>query len=232
MLESEAEMEAESVEQQRHRRMVVAQHMPYIPDYMNIKEGYYMMNMLYHLGRLDAYVNAIDNADDNGLDEDGEKVQFSDCFDFDNEGYIKIVSETGKITRLFLWSLNHGHFDLPPIMEYFQMLECIELFSDCNLGIELGNFPLLETIEFSCCSHDVFKNIPDGLHLPSIKKVTIFESKFDPTNLSPFLKIFPNTLEELQFILATREQSDEILRILENVDFGFAQSLTTLEMRS
>jgi hypothetical protein len=231
MSESEAEMEAESAEQQRQRRMV-AQHMPYVPDYMHIKEGYYMMNMLYHMGRLDAYVKAMYDADDNGLDEDGEKVEFSDCFDFDNKGYIKIDPETGRITHLSLWSLNHGCFDLPPIIEYFQMLECIELFSDCNLGIELGNLPLLETIEFSCCTHGVFENIPDGLRLPSIKKVTIFESKFDPTNLLSFLKIFPNTLEELQFNLATREQSDEILRILENDDLGFAQSLTTLDMRS
>jgi len=58
--------------------------------------------------------------------------------------------------------------------------------------------------------------------------------KFDPTNnFSSFLKIFPNTLEELHFqIIETREQSDEILLVLENDDLGFAQSLTTLDMKS
>ena len=49
------------------------------------------------------------------------------------------------------------------------------------------------------------------------------------------MKIFPNTLEELHFqSVGTREQSDKILRILENDDDTgrFRESLTTLEMQS
>ena len=121
MTESEAEMEAESAEQ-RQRRMV-AQHMPYIPDYMNIKEGYYMMHMLYQMGTLDANVNAINDADDDGLNEHGRKVEFKNHFNFDDEDTIKINPKTGRVTFLNLRSLKHGRFDLPPIIKHFRCLQ-------------------------------------------------------------------------------------------------------------
>ena len=78
----------------------------------------------------------------------------------------------------------------------------------------------------------MFGNIPDGLQqLPSIKTLTIFESAFD-SNLSSFLKrSFQTTLEELSFEVSTREQSDEILNVLQNNDLCFRHSLKVLTMQ-
>jgi hypothetical protein len=116
-------MESESEQQRQRQRRMVAEHMPHVPDYMNIKEGYYMMHMLYQMGTLDANVNAINDADDDGLNEYGRKVEFKNHFNFDNEHPIKINPKTGRVIFLNIRSLKHGRFDLPPIIKHFRCLQ-------------------------------------------------------------------------------------------------------------
>ncbi|OEU23313.1 hypothetical protein FRACYDRAFT_259352 [Fragilariopsis cylindrus CCMP1102] len=98
---------------------------------------------------------------------------------------------------------------------------------------ELGNLPLLKTIELHFCSRSASENIPDRLQLASVKKVVIGinGSKFD-SSLSPIMKIFSNSLEELYFQNTTREQTNEILRALQEDELSFRQSITFIRMRN
>jgi hypothetical protein len=81
-------------------------------------------------------IAALDNADDNGLDEDGNKVKFKDYFNFYNGlcDAVKIHPQiTGRITDIRLQSAFkenfHFYFSLPPIIENFQSLESIDLWN-------------------------------------------------------------------------------------------------------
>jgi hypothetical protein len=194
------------------QRRIVAKCMPRAPDNMNIKEGYYLMTILYKVGILSAYLSAMDYAADNdGFDEHSRsEVEFLDYFDFDNEETIQIDPETGMITSLRLRGDNwddENVVGVPSIIKQFQMLESIELYY---------------------CPDSMFEDVPEGLQLPSIKKISVHCLD---SNLSEFLKIFPNTLEELCFVSATKLQTDEILRVLQNDGLRFRHSLTTIKLR-
>jgi hypothetical protein len=246
---NEAEAEADTDAEQCR---IVAKCMHHVPDniIMNIKEGYNLMNMLYKVGILSDYLADLDN--NNGIDGYGEKVEFKNYFDFNNEHYIKINPKTGRITSLRLCRYDNSYedadddddndntgiympIDVPPIIDQFQSLESIHV-KECRLiTMELGNLPVLKTINVGVCTSNMFENIPQGLQLSSAKKVVIDSScsgtKFN-SNLSSFLKIFSNTLEELTFYSnMTREDTDEILHALQNDDLCFGHSLTTIKMK-
>jgi Leucine-rich repeat (LRR) protein len=215
MVEVEVEVDADA-----EQRRIVARCMHNVPDNMNIKEGYNLMNILYKFGILSDYLAALDN--NNGFYEyrHGKEVEFRDFFDFDCWSRIKIDPKTGRITSLMLGNRydkedeNHDQdytpFDVPSIIEQFQSLETIDL-NHCQLLImELGNLPLLKTIGFFCCLRNMFENIPEGLKLPSIEKVVIDGgTSFFDSNLSLLLKMFSNNLKELIFIGLKREQKHE-----------------------
>ena len=99
--------------------------------------------------------------------------------------------------------------------------------------MELGNLPLLKTICFYECPNIMFENIPEGLRFPSIETIIIdgtseFE-EFD--SLSLLLKIFSNNLKELIFLDLGKEQTNEILCVLQHDDdLNFRQSLTTIKI--
>ncbi|OEU11711.1 hypothetical protein FRACYDRAFT_244834 [Fragilariopsis cylindrus CCMP1102] len=190
---------------------------------MNIKEGYNLMNTLYKVGILSKYL--VDLVDNNY----GEYVKFKGYFDFNREEYIEIDSKTGRITFLFLYQA-YDAFDVPSIIDQFQSLESICLQNCQLLTMELGNLPVLKTITFNLCTSNMFENVPEGLQLSSIKKVVIQEESEFNSNLSSFLKIFSNTLEELVFRYMTREDTDEILYVLQNDDLCFRHSLTTIKV--
>ena len=247
--EKMAEVEADA-----EQRRVVAKSMHRIPDTMNIKEGYNLLILLYKAGILFDYNTALNAADDDtGRDEDENMIDFDEDFNLDDENDIVIHSETGMITSLHLCRLNsyddsdsddddnddgddnlglYLPIDVPPIIDQLQSLESIDLRNCRLLPKELGNLPLLKTIELWACPRSVFENIPDGLQLASVKNVVIdFNwSEFD-SSFSPILKIFSNSLEELYFRHTTRKQTDEILRALQNCDVNFRQSITTIRMR-
>ena len=229
------------VEADAEQRRVVANSMHRIPDNMNIKEGCNLLILLYKAGIL--Y--------DTGYNEDENMIDFDESFNFDDEDDIVIHSETGMITSLRLYRYNSFHYDdddddddddndnigplmpidVPPIIDQFQSLERIDLQNCRLLPKELGNLPLLKTIELHFCSRSAFENIPDQLQLASVKKVVIGinGSKFD-SSLSPILKIFSNSLEELCFQNTTGKQSNEILLALQEDELSFRQSITTIRM--
>ncbi|OEU08726.1 hypothetical protein FRACYDRAFT_249628 [Fragilariopsis cylindrus CCMP1102] len=234
MNEVEAEAEAEADAEQCR---IVAKCMHHVPDniVMNIKEGYNLMNMLYKVGILSDYLADLDT--DDGINIYGENVEFKDYFDFNDEENIRIDPKTGRITFLCLFRRNYDLFgipnNVPSSIDQFQSLESIDLKNCQLLTMELGNLPVLKTINFNFCTSNMFANTPEGLQLSSTKKVTIDSSsitKFN-SNLSSFLKIFSNTLEELCFGNMTRGDSDEILHVLQNDNLCFRHSLTTIQMR-
>jgi len=96
------ETETEAAEQQRQS---IARCMPFVPDQLNINERGYLMSMLYEFGIVSTYLTAVDNADNDGLGEDGLPVKFSNYFDFYDKGngYIKIDPDTGRVTHLHLF---------------------------------------------------------------------------------------------------------------------------------
>jgi len=230
MAEVEVKVDAE-------QRRIVAKCMHHVPDNMNIKEGYNLLILLYKARILSA----------TWYDEDENTIDFDKYFNLD--------SETGMITSLRLLRYNSYYYDddnnddnnddndnnigpympidVPPMIDQFQGLESIDLRNCRVLPKELGNLPLLKTIELHFCPRSVYNNIPDGLQLASVKKVDIgfYCSKFD-SSFSPILKIFSNALEELSFTNTTRKQSREILRALQNEDLSFRQSITTIRMRN
>ena len=221
------------------QRRIVAKCMHHAPDDTNLKfqEEYNLMNMLYEVGILSDYLacladpannrGVVDYYHDENVEYDGI-VEFKDFFNFYDKDIIKIDPKTGRITSLFLLRR-----DVPSIIDQFQSLERLDLANCGLLTMELGNLPLLNTIAFHQCATDMFENIPEGLHLSSIKEV-IINSMYSTrlkSNLSSFLKIFPNTLEELKFNKMTREDSNEILHVLQNDDLCFRHSLTTIKMR-
>ncbi|OEU23307.1 hypothetical protein FRACYDRAFT_233479 [Fragilariopsis cylindrus CCMP1102] len=219
------------------QRRIVARCMHHMPDSMNIKEAYVLMIMLYKAGILSYYLADLDAADDTGhiLDQDGydQKVEFTNyCSHFNDEQYTKIDPKTGRIT-FFLHDMSTVPISID--IDQFQSLESICLRYCRLLIMELGNLPVLKTIKFCHCNPSMFENVPEGLQLSSIKKVvidstTIYGTRLN-SNLSSFLKIFPNTLEELIFSNTTREDSDEILHVLQNDDLCFRHNLTTIHMR-
>ncbi|OEU10376.1 hypothetical protein FRACYDRAFT_247410 [Fragilariopsis cylindrus CCMP1102] len=225
---NEVEAEADTTDADAEQRRIVAQCMPHVPDNMNIKEGYILMNMLYQVGILSDYLADLDNID-------YENVEFKDYFDFNKESDIMIDPETGKITFLRLEMKNDvaNNDRVPSIIDQFQSLERLFLMNCGLLTMELGNLPLLKRICFYECTSTMFENVPEGLQLSSIKEVIIHSASSTTfeSNLSSFLKIFSNTLEELKFYHMTPEDSDEILHVLQNDDLCFRHSLTTIEMR-
>ena len=212
---------------------IVAKCMSFVPKNIDIKEGYSLMTILYKVGILDAYLAAVEGRFWHG--------EFRHYFDFQDERTIKI--QEGRIEFLCLlvrnWSSRSDdelRFNLPPIIDELRNLTSIEL-RNCNLiPLEISNLLHLKTIHFRKCTQNMFENIPDGLQLPSITKLTISNMPvFRPaSNLSSFIKIFSDNLEELCFENVTREQSDEILRLLQdNGDsINFRHSLKVLVMQN
>jgi hypothetical protein len=230
------------VEADAEQRRIVAKSMHRIPDNMNIKEGYNLLILLYKARILsDTWYDE----DENWYDEDENTIDFGKYFDLD--------SETGMITSLNLCRYNsyinsdsdddnddnnrnigiYLPFNVPPTIDQFQSLESIDIRNCRLIPKELGNLPLLKTIELHACPRSLFENIPDGLQLASVKQVAIGTnwSEFDPS-LSPILKIFSNSLEELCFHNTTRKRSIEILQALQDDDLSFRQSITTIHMRN
>ena len=206
---------------------IVAKCMSFVPQNMNIKEGYSLMTILYKVGILDAYLAAVEGRFWHG--------EFRHYFDFQDERTIKI--QEGRIEFLCLlvqnWSSRSDDetFNLPPIIDRLRNLTSIEL-TNCNLiPLEMSNLLHLKTINFKECTQNMFENIPDGLQLPSITKLTISMSVFT-SNLPSFIKIFSDNLEKLCFKNVTREQSDKILRLLQDNDdsINFRHSLKVLVM--
>ena len=232
MAEVEVKVDAE-------QRRIVAKCMHHVPDNMNIKEGYNLMSMLYEFGTLANYLGDLDNND--GMIDNGYMIDFNDdeYFNFSSERYIKIDPKTGRTTFLNLKVENRADestcspIEVPTVIEHFHCLEGIKL-SNCQLLImELGNLPLLKTICFYECPNIMFENIPEGLRFPSIETIIIdgtseFE-EFD--SLSLLLKIFSNNLKELIFLDLEKEQTNEILCVLQHDDdLNFRQSLTTIRI--
>ena len=232
-----AEVETDADAQQRR---TVAKCMHHVPDNMNIKEGYNLMIMLYEFETLANYLGDLDNND--GMIDNGYMIAFDDdeYFNFSSERYIKIDPKTGRTTFLNLKVENRADestcspIEVPTVIEHFHCLEGIKL-SNCQLLImELGNLPLLKTIGFYECPNIMFQNIPEGLRFPSIETIIIdgtseFE-EFD-SNLSLLLKIFSNNLKELIFLDLGKEQTNEILCVLQHDDdLNFRQSLTTIKI--
>ena len=207
---------------------IVAKCMSFVPQNMNIKEGYSLMTILYKVGILDAYLAAVEGRFWHG--------EFRHYFDFQDERTIKI--QEGRIEFLCLlvrnWSSRSDdelRFNLPPIIDELRNLTSIEL-RNCNLiPLEISNLLHLKTINFRKCTQNMSENIPDGLQLPSITKLTISMSVFT-SNLPSFIKIFSDNLEKLCFKNVTREQSDKILRLLQDNDdsINFRHSLKVLVM--
>jgi hypothetical protein len=71
------------------QRRTAAKCMPYVPDNMNIKEGYNFMTILYKIGILSDYLSALDaTADNNGCYEKNcDAVEFSRFFSFYYDGH-------------------------------------------------------------------------------------------------------------------------------------------------
>ena len=232
------EIEADTDTEQRR---TVARCMHHVPDNMNIKEGYYLMNMMYTFGTLSDYLADLDTFAANmrnGLIPNGDALEFKNSFDFDDEYNIKLDPKTGRTTSLLFWKEDWNYDDacspiiVPSIIKHLQCLESIELWNCQSLIMEFGNLPL-KTIDFYACPSKMFEDIPEGLHFPSIKKLFIDgRSKFS-SNLSLLLKIFSNNLKELHFEeLETREQIDAIFRVLRNDnDLCFTKSLTTIRIK-
>jgi hypothetical protein len=234
MAEVEVKVDADADADAEQRR-IVAKCMHHVPDNMNIKEGYNLMNMLYDFGILSNYLADLDN--NNGINDWDERVEFENYFDFNNEDCIKIDPETGRTTYLNLKVKNLEYengcapINIPTIIEHFHCLEGIGL-SNCQLLImELGNLPLLKIIEFYACPKIMFENIPEGLRFPSIEQFFINgASEFD-SNLSLLLKTFSNNLKELIFVDLQREQKHEIFCVLQHDDdLNFKQRVTTIRM--
>ncbi|OEU11651.1 hypothetical protein FRACYDRAFT_244769 [Fragilariopsis cylindrus CCMP1102] len=224
------------------RRRIVEQCMPYVPNIiMNNEEWYNLMNVLYEVGILSKYLADLDilNFFSRGtttIDYENVEVEFKKYFDINNsEDYIKIDPNTRRITFLGLNMIYDvaNNNRVPSIIDQFQSLESIDLMNCGLLTMELGNLPLLETIFIFKCTSTMFENVPEGLQLSSIKEVNIHSASSTTfeSNLSSFLKIFSNTLEVLKFANMTREDTDEILHVLQNDDLCFKHSLTTIKMR-
>jgi hypothetical protein len=213
-------------EQQRRVISECCNRMPLIGalGYMDREEKDNLLILLYRIGILSSYLEA---------DDIIGRVGFCQCFDITNG--IKVNPYTGRIIFLRLHKWNYMDeidevFDLPPFIEYFQSLEEIDIKCCRLIPIELGNLPSLKYITFDECSKNIFKNIPERMQFPSsIKCVYIYNSEIGSA-LSSFLKLLPNTLEELWFNRLRRRETDEIVRVLQNDNFGFRQNLTTIRM--
>ena len=205
----------------------------YLPDNMNDEDKCILFFLMYKAGILDHYLTVFA-----AQTNDGKKVEnwyAVNAHDFvDLRSDVKIDPKTGRITSLCLECLDQNSeglpFALPRIIECLQSLERIELHQCIHIPVELGNLPELKEIDFSYCFDTMFEIIPAGLHLPSVEKLTIFESELG-SSMSSFLKIFSNKLEELWLVGAKRAQSDGILDCLQhNDDFAFKHSLRTIKM--
>ena len=183
------------VEADAEQRRVVAKSMHRIPDTMNIKEGYNLLILLYKVGILFDYNTALDAADDDtGRDENGYMIDFDEDFNLDDEKDIVIHSETGMITSLQLCRLNsyddsdsdeddnddgddnlglYLPIDVPPIIDQLQSLESIDLRNCRLLPKELGNLPLLKTIELHFCPRMYIIIFQMGFNLLPSKKLTL-----------------------------------------------------------
>ncbi|MGK3762438.1 MAG: hypothetical protein ACI8RD_014756, partial [Bacillariaceae sp.] len=221
--EEEQEQEQEQVQVQG-----IAGFIKLLPAYMNTMDRYYLRILLYQIGIVDDYLNAVVN----GTEEDDHKVKFDTYFDGKED--IKIDPKTGKITFLRLYRHYYDEedeyfrtFDLPPIIEYFDKLESVELYGCQLIPDSFGNLMLLKEITLCDCPTDVFENIPEGLRLPSTKKVMVYTSEFG-SSLSTFLQVFSNTLEELCFLSLEREESNKVLHALQNDDLCFRRSLKVI----
>ena len=220
---------------EENERQIVAECMHHLPDKMHKDDGEVLLTILYKIGVLTKYYDAAVRRAEEDREYYYYQIEFSDYFDF--EGDAEIDSQ-GRITFLHFWrsvtSYNGGNvtsYNLPPIIERLQKLQRIHLW-DCQLlPIELGNLPLLKSITFDCCDPTLFESIPDGMVLSALIQVKLSGIDESCTSLPAFWKILPDTLEELLFDKATREESDEILCALQNHDdFGFRDSLTKIEM--
>ncbi|OEU07952.1 hypothetical protein FRACYDRAFT_250614 [Fragilariopsis cylindrus CCMP1102] len=205
----------------------------YLPDNMNDEDKCILFFLMYKAGILDHYLTVFA-----AQTNDGKKVEnwyAVNAHDFvDLRSDVKIDPKTGRITSLCLECLDQNSeglpFALPRIIECLQSLERIELHHCIHIPVELGNLPELKEIDFSFCFDTMFEIIPAGLHLPSVEKLTIFESE-SGSSMSSFLKIFSNKLEKLWLVGAKRAQSDGILDCLQhNDDFAFEHSLRSIKM--
>jgi hypothetical protein len=215
------------------RSSMVTECMAFLPiDNMHIDDGRNLMTTLYKCGLLSDYLTNLVHGED-------REVKFADYFDFEDESDIKTDPKTYRIIGLSLHRQNQKDdvhyfnsipFNVPPIIEKIQSLERITLYSCHLLTKELGYLPLLKQIDFFLCEKNLLENIPEGLDLPSIKNVLIHEPRYDST-FSTFMNKLPNTLEELIFRKTTKEQSNEILHVLQSDnDLRFRKSLKTIIM--
>jgi hypothetical protein len=202
-------------EAEKQSKQIISEFMSFMkfPPEMNVNDGMNLVQLLYEIGKIPDWIATFDRG------RRDYKYGFSEhCFASGFSKSITIDRETGRITHLGLW--RQVAFSLPSIIGRFKGLSSMYLVNCCLLPMELGNLPLLESIKFIYCPPDMFKNIPDGLRLPSLKIVGINGSEFG-SFLSPLLRIFPSTLELLSCSRLTKEESDKIIHSLQNDDLSF-----------
>ena len=217
-------------EEQKERR-VVAECMHHLPAEMNEGDGEVLLTILYTTGVLNKYLDDVVRRakessewdDDVSVDE----IEFYRYFDFEDD--VELDSE-GRITVLDIYIKTPSGLYLPPIIERLHKLQHIHLQNCKLIPIELGNLPLLESIEFVHCDQDLFERIPDGLLLSALKQVKIWGFGESCPTLSAWSTFLPNSLEVLQFGNTEREQVDELLCALQNHDFGFRDTLTKIQI--
>ena len=148
----------------------------------------------------------------------------TECWEHFIESYA-IDPITGRITELELLDISHK-FDLPPIIERLHKLKEITLCNCRLIPIELGNLPRLEQLYFDPCPPE---NIPDGMQLGSLKSIHMEAGSFLYRQTFGLVIQLP-ALETLELRVSNEEEKEQVLRVLQNADCSFRQSLKSLDL--
>ena len=215
---------------------------------MNVtfSDGWTVLEILYDIGWLRSYLRQRQEReqedpelklrdDDDDDDDDDDLLECEHYFQFARD--VKTDS-FGRITSFYVPPVMHENdvdelvpYDLPPSVSRLHQLRKLRIGGCCQrIPAELGDLPFLTEIEFCACTRDVFDNIPAGLQLPHLQRVSVASSDI-PNSLVPFLNSLPNGLEELYFgHMFDRVESNRFISALYNNEFEFHQSLITFGM--
>ena len=114
---------------------------------------------------------------------------------------LKIDPFTGRVTYLkldragyHLYRLLYS-FKVPPSIRLLKHLVGLSLVNCTGLSIELNHLPVLQEIKFTDCNRELFGTIPEGLHLPKVKKLEMVD--FELGNHYQLFQSFSGIIEEI-----------------------------------
>ena len=226
-------MNGEEKEAEVERRRCVKEARHLIPVHVDYHDGCVVLTILYDIGWLQTYFRqhkVREQEDPEHKLRDGLLECEFPYFQFKNNVE---TDSFGRITYLDLPHIDEeddddeiAYYDLPPSVSRLCKLQKIEMAGCRKIPVELGDLPLLTDIKFRLSNLSLFDSIPVGLQLPHVTCVYTECSEL-PYPLIPFLNLLPNCLKELCFD-DLGDATNTIISTLQNCEFKFNQSLTTL----